>query len=225
MKKENFTLKNMNKITPILAIETSGKLCGVCVYKSKDEYYSSKILLSNSHSEKIFGLIQKTLSESDLTITEINSIAVSNGPGSFTGLRIGSSAAKGISSGASIPIIQVPTFEAMAFELAQILPDSTKFSICNRANKDEAYFAQFHIKSNNYIFDEELKVVQISEIKSKADLLIFGNVFEGNSSEYCSPDPEFIAMWAEKFGFDSATNDIDYLEPNYIKNFIVKEKN
>ncbi|MGQ9797850.1 MAG: tRNA (adenosine(37)-N6)-threonylcarbamoyltransferase complex dimerization subunit type 1 TsaB [Ignavibacterium sp.] len=222
MKKENSDSSNTIDILPLLAIETSEKLCGVSLLLNKNEYYSAKIFLPHSHSEKLFELIEILRDSSSIKLNEIKSLAVSSGPGSFTGLRIGMAAAKGIAAGLNVPIIPVPTFEALAYQLSKILPEEQKFIIANKANRDEAYFAKFHIKNNNYIFEEQLKILPISEIKISESELLFGNILT-NSKKLISPEPEFVGFWAIEFGENKLIRDFDFLEPNYIKDFIVKE--
>ncbi|MGQ9642668.1 MAG: tRNA (adenosine(37)-N6)-threonylcarbamoyltransferase complex dimerization subunit type 1 TsaB, partial [Ignavibacterium sp.] len=207
---------------PLLAIETSEKLCGVSFLLNKNEFYSAKIFLPHSHSEKLFELIEILRDSSSIKLNEIKSLAVSSGPGSFTGLRIGMAAAKGIAAGLNVPIIPVPTFEALAYQLSKILPEEQKFIIANKANRDEAYFAKFHVKNNNYIFEEQLKILPISEIKLTESELLFGNI-STNSKKLISPEPEFVGFWAIEFGENKLIRDFDFLEPNYIKDFIVKE--
>lgn len=221
----------MNNIFPLLAIETSDSICGACVYFDEDIFFSSKLILKHSHSEKLFEVINSVLTLASITQTELKSIAVSNGPASFTGLRIGMSAAKGIAQSLSIPVIPVPTFEALALQISSFLPDRTEFIISNKVGRDELYFAKFQIMGNNYIFREELKIVPIFTHDSiPIDILIYGNAFnsgaekKNNCRNISAPDPEFIAKWAITFGIDKMTNDIDFLEPNYTKDFIVKEK-
>ena len=230
--RENLILLNMNDIYPLLAIETSDSICGACVYFSEEKFFSSKLVQKHSHAEKLFGVINSVLEMASITQNELKSIAVSNGPGSFTGLRIGMSAAKGIAQALSIPIIPVPTFEALAFQISSILPEGSNFIISNKVGRDEVYFAMFQITGNNYIFKEELKIIPVSKLNLiPKDILIFGNTFDFNSEKtICSksisaPDAEFIAKWAATFGIDKIVTDIDFLEPNYLKDFIVKEKN
>lgn len=222
MKKENSDSSNTIDIFPLLAIETSEKLCGVSLLLNKIEYYSAKIFLPHSHSEKLFELIELLRDNSSIKLNEIKSVAVSSGPGSFTGLRIGMAAAKGIAAGLNIPIIPVPTFEALAYQISQILPEGQKFIVANKANRDEAYFAKFHVKNNNYIFEEQLKILPISEINFNESELIFGNI-SSHPKQIISPEPEFVGFWAVEFGYNKLVIDFDFLEPNYIKNFIVKE--
>jgi tRNA threonylcarbamoyl adenosine modification protein YeaZ len=227
--KEDSTLKNMTESKPILAIETSENLCGASLYFSEKEYYSSTINLKHSHSEKLFEIIQFLFNTADVGNEEIGAIAVSGGPGSFTGLRIGMAAAKGIATGAGIPIYTVPTFEALAYQLSFELENGYSFIIANKVNKDEVYYAKFQIKANNYIFVEDLTILTNIEFVKKANgIRVFGNapystVGELNNS-LCSPLPEFIAKWAIKFGKERMTYDFDYLEPLYIKTFNVKKR-
>lgn len=229
--RENLILLNMNNIYPLLAIETSDSICGACVYFTDEKFFSSKLILKHSHAEKLFEVINSVLTMASMTQNELKAIAVSNGPGSFTGLRIGMSAAKGIAQALSIPIIPVPTFEALAFQISSILSEGSTFIISNKVGRDEVYFAKFQIMGNNYIFREELKIITLSELNLiPEDILIFGNAFSMSSEKSKSyksisaPDPEYIAKWAITFGIEKKITDIDFLEPNYLKDFIVKEK-
>ena len=88
----------MNKVKPILAIETSEVICGAALYFSTGKYFASSIKLKHSHSEKLFDIIAFLFKQAEIKRDEISSVAVSGGPGSFTGLRIGMAAAKGIAS-------------------------------------------------------------------------------------------------------------------------------
>lgn len=220
----------MNK--PILAIETSETQCGASIYFSDEKYFSSTINLKHSHSEKLFESVEYLFNTARIEATELDSIAVSEGPGSFTGLRIGMSAAKGIAYGASIPIIPVPTFEALAYQLSQILPIGTHFAIVNKVNKNEVYFAKFAITSNSYIFINKLNILKLKDLKkSISGIKVFGNALKMVNPETetanhfpFSPDPLYVAKWAERFGQERKSNDYDYLEPNYLKNFIFKER-
>ncbi|NWF51151.1 MAG: tRNA (adenosine(37)-N6)-threonylcarbamoyltransferase complex dimerization subunit type 1 TsaB [Ignavibacteriaceae bacterium] len=212
----------MNNELPILSIETTGIVCSACIYFSEEKFYEMSVSLKNSHSEKVFEIIEKILTTSKLNLKELGAIAVSSGPGSFTGLRIGMSAAKGIAVGAGLKIIPVPTFNAIAFQVSEILPVNTQFVIANKVNKDELYFAKFKIIPEGFIFTEELKIINATVAEEYSEgCLKFGNYF-GN--KFSTPSAMFVAKWAEKFGRNLAISDFDYLEPLYLKNFVIKEK-
>jgi len=221
----------MSEQFPILAIETSDNICGVCLYFSREKFYDVNIVLKHSHSEKLFEIIDSILKIAETPISQIKSLAVSAGPGSFTGLRIGMSAAKGISESLDIPIIKVPTFEALALQMSDILPNESIFSIVNKVGRDEWYFAKFQINSNSFIFNQQLKIVPANSDKLfEENELVFGN-FDSSKLEIkvlhktiSAPNSEYVARWAEKFGKELSTNKIDFIEPDYLKDFIVKEK-
>ena len=98
----------MTEDKPIMAIETSESLCSTAVYFSDKKYFQSVLRDKHSHAEKLMGSIEHTLNAAEITVRELGAIAVSSGPGSFTGLRIGMSAAKGLALGAGLAIIAVP---------------------------------------------------------------------------------------------------------------------
>ena len=209
---------------PILALETSERICGVCLYFDDEKFFEFSILLKNAHSEVIFDLVDKVLKTSETEINQVACIAVSAGPGSFTGLRIGMSVAKGLAFGASLPIAAVPTFEAMAYQLTDFLSERTEFIIANKVNSEEVYFAGFQIKSNNYIFAHDLSIISSQKLKKEAEnKLIFGNTISSEGKKgFTAPSAKYVAKWCEKFGNGLLTLDYDFLEPNYLKDFIIK---
>ena len=222
----------MNEDKPILSIETSNSICGACVYFSDTKFFESQIYLKNSHAEKLFKTIDYVIHAAGIETGDLGGIAVSSGPGSFTGLRIGLSAAKGIAFGSSLPIIPVPTYEAMALQLSSILPAGSEFIIANKVNMEEIYFAKFKINLNNYIFVENLRIINHDDFRNLAEnALIFGNVNLNSSSKriegnniFIAPSSLYVAAWSKIFGSELITYDYEYLEPNYLKKFIIKER-
>jgi len=99
----------------ILGIETSTKTCSVALTdgeKMRDEISVSSGL---SHSEKVIPLIDEVLRRNRIFLKDINGIAVSIGPGSFTGIRVGVSTARGLAQSLNIPVIGVPSLDGLAF--------------------------------------------------------------------------------------------------------------
>ena len=219
---------------PILAIETSQSLCSTCVYFEENKFFEMNFKLKNAHAEKLFNSIDQVINSAGIKINDIGAIAISSGPGSFTGLRIGMSAAKGIAFGLSILIVPVPTFEALSLQICSYIPDNTEFIIANKVNMDEIYFARFKKHLNGYSFIENLQVLNHKELNNKiGDALIFGNASldSGNNlhpkvqnKNISSPNAKFVAQWSKLYGKNKAIFNYDYLEPTYIKNFIIKER-
>ncbi|MCW9064933.1 MAG: tRNA (adenosine(37)-N6)-threonylcarbamoyltransferase complex dimerization subunit type 1 TsaB [Ignavibacteriaceae bacterium] len=198
------------------------------MYFSDEKYFSSAVNLKHSHSEMIFEIADGLFKLAAIQPADLVAIAVSEGPGSFTGLRIGFSAAKGMAYGARLPIIPVPTYEALAFQLTRVLKENDEFIISNKVNKDEVFFSKFQIKGNNYIFVEELTILTKEYfIQKSKGYKVFGNssVLNGEQINYpLVPNPLFLAKWAIEFGMGKQTFNFDFLEPNYLKDFIAKEK-
>jgi tRNA threonylcarbamoyladenosine biosynthesis protein TsaB len=100
-------------MTSILAIETSTPACSVALIVGDTTFlrYSEE---PRSHTRLIMGMIDEVLGEAGITVDGLDAIAVTVGPGSFTGLRIGFSTAQGLAFGADIPVIPVSTLQVMA---------------------------------------------------------------------------------------------------------------
>lgn len=224
---ENLNLKNTEINKPVLAIETSGSLCGTAVYFSDIKYFEFNTELKNIHSEFLLKQIDILLKTTNTSLNEVKFIAVSSGPGSFTGLRIGMAAVKGLAFGLSIPVAPVPTFEAFAMQVSEYLKEGEVFSIISNVNREEVYAAKFQIKSNSYIFVENLKIIAKKNISDFCrGSLVFGNIRpEGMDNQFrylSAPLPVYTAKWAVEKGADNIVKDIDYLEPYYVKNFKVR---
>ena len=217
----------MAELFPILAVETSGNLCSIAVMLDNKNFIELNYSLKFIHSKKIIDMIDTVLKNADLGTANLKCIAFSMGPGSFTGLRIGLSAVKGIAFGNDLPIIPVPTFKAFAQHISDYLMDGAVFNIAVMANIDEVYFAKYSKCGSEVITVEDLKLVGLSEIENliKDNEVVIGNVnCKTYSSKLTFPGAAAIGKWAYLFGNDLLTFQYDYLEPNYFKNFIPKVK-
>ena len=125
----------------ILGIDTSTKFCNLGLIEDENILIEYTINgLKKKHSSILVPAIKNLLKTIDLKMEEINGIAVSMGPGSFTGLRIGLSVAKGLCYACSLPLLGIPTLDAMAFSLKEI-----PYLICPilESKKDEIYDVVF----------------------------------------------------------------------------------
>lgn len=98
----------------LLAIDTSGLAASVCIWDNKP-IYASTIINKNTHSVNLLPMIYDAFNLTKLNIKNVDYIVVVNGPGSFTGIRIGVSTAKGLAQGINKPCIGISTLEALAF--------------------------------------------------------------------------------------------------------------
>ena len=99
----------------ILGIETATSVCAAAIVDDGDVLTEQWIEAQHSHSEKLITLIDKCLQTVNCELKSLAGIAVSIGPGSFTGLRIGLSVAKGLSYASGVPLVSIPTLKALAW--------------------------------------------------------------------------------------------------------------
>ncbi len=103
----------------ILAIEVSANISSVALTDDDKILGEFSVLSNKTHSQTIMPMVDNLFSYADIDLNEIDYIACSKGPGSFTGLRIGASLAKGLAHGLNKKIIPVPTLDAMAYNVCQ----------------------------------------------------------------------------------------------------------
>lgn len=103
----------------ILCIETSSNICSVAI-EEKNELYFKDSISGFNHAEHLSALIQSCLSAAGLSLAKLDAIAISDGPGSYTGLRIGASTAKGLCYALKIPLISISTLKSIAYACKDI---------------------------------------------------------------------------------------------------------
>ncbi|TAN39542.1 MAG: tRNA (adenosine(37)-N6)-threonylcarbamoyltransferase complex dimerization subunit type 1 TsaB [Nitrospirae bacterium] len=141
----------------ILAIETSTMLGGVAAMDSRSGLIAEiRLNVKTTHSERLMTAIDQLFSESGLCLSDMDAFAVASGPGSFTGLRIGLSTAKGLAYATGKPVVTVPTLEAFAWNFPY-----SRFPVCLMldARKSEVYAALFRWQGEGFV--RELSEVSI----------------------------------------------------------------
>lgn len=133
----------------ILGIETATDLCGAAVVGGGKLLSQISLTTPHVHSEKLVPLIDESLRQAGTVIGELDGIAVSIGPGSFTGLRIGLSVAKGLCFASRKPLTAVGTLEAVAYDSwrREITHDALHILSLIDARRDELYAALYQISS------------------------------------------------------------------------------
>ena len=216
----------------ILQLETSTQQCSVALSKNGKCISKKKLLSENfSHSEKLHLFIQDVINEGGITISNLEAIAVSKGPGSFTGLRIGVSAAKGLCFALDLPLIAINTLNLM------VQPFFNKkffdfFIPMLDARRMEVYTSIFNKKHNIIMQTTALILKQdsfLSQVGS-GKCLIIGNgaskfqtlnpkiqTHYNNEIHYPSAEDMSLSAW-KKF----SNKDFEALasfEPYYLKDF------
>lgn len=142
----------------ILAIDTSSKICSVSILEDKNLIIENHNNDEKTHSQKLMPIIDETLKQANLTLDNIDLIACCQGPGSFTGIRIGISTVKAFADVKNIPLIGVTSLESLAYNIQN---DGLIASIID-AKHDNVYFALFNKTQNSYSIVEESMSCNIS---------------------------------------------------------------
>lgn len=214
-----------DNLFPLLAIETSSKLCSAAVLMDKKKYVELKYLDKQIHSEGLIQFIDNLIDISKLELKDIKAVAVSSGPGSFTGIRIGYSSVKGLAFGLDIPIIPVPSFLAFALEVSQYYKHDFNFGIAVKANSNEFYFGCYSKRENEIKETSPIELINTSDLLIYAkEKFIFSDIQMDFSLNIYSPSAYYVGLWACEYGKDKLILDYDLIEPNYVKQFIPKVK-
>ena len=214
----------------ILNLETATKNCSVSISKDGETIALKEINTGGySHAELLHPFIEEVLKETNLKLSNLDAVAVSKGPGSYTGLRIGVSSAKGICFGNEIPLISIPTLESMA--MSQIGKDYTLVSMLD-ARRMEVYACIYNSevkeirKTEAEIIDEH----SYSEYLKKGKVLFFGDgatkckdIIKHKNAEFVDdifPSAKQMSEIAENKFNENKFEDTAYFEPFYLKDFI-----
>jgi tRNA threonylcarbamoyladenosine biosynthesis protein TsaB len=218
----------------ILGIETATKICSVAISKGEKLLAIKEEGGNYSHSEKLTVFIQDVLAQSGKTLKEIDAIAVSKGPGSYTGLRIGVSVAKGLCFALDKPLISVSTLQAMA-KNSSLNKENSALLLCPMidARRMEVYTALYDANNAKV---ENIKAKIIDENSFSSYLKENKVLFFGDGSEKCKdvlsrnqnalftdsgfPSAKYINEIAMGKFKKEAFEDVAYFEPYYLKDFI-----
>lgn len=220
----------------ILNIETSTEVCSVTISKNGELLFIKETSEGLSHSKLLTVFIEELLAENDFKLNQLDAIAVSKGPGSYTGLRIGVSVAKGLCYGLDIPLISVNSLEIMGiYSAKQFAKDSTNnvlFCPMIDARRMEVYTALYNAKG------EEIKSVSaeiieedfLSDYLKDSKILFFGNGADKCKTQITHPNaifegPEktsaqFMQILTELKYNKKEFENVAYFEPFYLKNFV-----
>ena len=219
----------------ILGIETATKNCSVALFKD-GMLISEKESVTDgyTHAEQLTLFIQDVINSSNITLNKIEAIALSMGPGSYTGLRIGTSTAKGLCYALDIPLIAISTLKAMAFAFEKNEKSAIYCPMID-ARRMEVFSA---------LYDSNVKQVRgvqadVVDENTYSEFLVNGITFFGDGSLKCQkiinhknatfiqgvyPSAKNLGILAEAKFENKEFEDVAYFEPYYLKDFVAGNK-
>lgn len=218
----------------ILNIETATNVCSVCLSEEGNIIAQKISYEDKSHSELLTVFVEQIVAEKNIELKNLDAIAVSMGPGSYTGLRIGVSAAKGIAYATEKPLIAVSTLQTMVKMVLDKHKISADAILCPMidARRMEVYTALF---AQNGLQTREIEAEIIdensfAEILNTKEIYFFGNGANKCKQTITHPNAKFIdniypqARYMAEISAQKLQNrnfeDVAYFEPFYLKNFI-----
>lgn len=228
----------------ILGIETATAVCAAAIVDGESTVVERSIEAQHVHAEKLLTLIDECFSFSGLSIASLDGIAVSMGPGSFTGLRIGLSTAKGLCYSHNVPLVGVPTLEALAWHAVwnMAVPVGSVIVPLIDARRDEVYTAFYRhdrgqivelmpphscpISTLPAVLGMGKPVIVIGDGAEKFErflstipgtLSVDAYVFPSREAGLCSANT--VARLGEQMLHRGVVSDLTALEPLYVKDF------
>jgi tRNA threonylcarbamoyladenosine biosynthesis protein TsaB len=220
----------------ILCIETATPVCSIALVQNGEVICHEESTVSQSHAASLMQFVSRSIFSAGISIQTIDAVAISKGPGSYTGLRIGVSTAKGLCYALDKPLIGVGTLKCMATGLMKIsglFEPSALFCPMIDARRMEVYTALYDTSLN----EVSPVTARIIDETSYADLLADHVIyFAGDGAEKCRalletrPNARFtsqevvsatnMALISTQAYMNSAFEDVAYFEPFYLKDFI-----
>lgn len=220
----------------LLALETSSTVCSVALYKGAELLGASELQIEKSHSSHITVMIAQLVENCGYTLHDLSAVAVSGGPGSYTGLRIGSSTAKGLCYSLDIPLLEVSTLYGLAKQAIDAIPNAQDYLFCPMldARRMEVYTCLVNSKLEErmpimpVVLDEQ----SFQEELARQPIIFFGNgaakikvMMEGNANalfiDSIQPSAKPIGELAIVKYEEQAFEDVAYYEPFYLKDVYI----
>ncbi|HEX6893446.1 MAG TPA: tRNA (adenosine(37)-N6)-threonylcarbamoyltransferase complex dimerization subunit type 1 TsaB [Chryseolinea sp.] len=219
----------------ILSLETSTTVCSVALHENNSLVAVAEVHLEHSHASKLAQLIDTVVKISGFSLAELDAVAVSSGPGSYTGLRIGTSTAKGICFALNVPLIAINTLAVLSEQMNKTNTEKSLLCPMIDARRMEVYCLITDAKGS-VVQEVEARVI---DEKSFEDLLNEHRmIFFGNGAEKCrsvithnnaffvegvTPSAVQLGSMACRKFERAEFEDLFHFEPFYLKEFKAKK--
>jgi tRNA threonylcarbamoyladenosine biosynthesis protein TsaB len=216
----------------LLHIESTSTVCSVAISKDAEFLALKEVNNGYTHAENLHVFIQQLLQETKLVPDDLNAISISSGPGSYTGLRIGFSAAKGLAYALQIPLITIDTLKALSYKVIRTVNNDALFCPLIDARRMEVYCATYNNQLQEVIPLQALVLNEesIKKFNFDKDIYFFGDgmpkakeLLQQNSKANFIENINASALQMISLAYEKYTekdfSDLAYSEPNYLKEF------
>jgi tRNA threonylcarbamoyladenosine biosynthesis protein TsaB len=221
----------------ILSIDTSTKVCSVALHQNGKLLAINELYTEKSHSGMLTTLCENVVKYAGFSLNAVDAFAVAKGPGSYTGLRIGVSTAKGFCFALDKPLISINTLEAMAFQVKDFYDETHLLCPMIDARRMEVY-CQILDNKLNIISETEAKIIDessFSEILNKKKVVFFGDGAAKCQAEITHknavflhteihPSAKTVGLLATNSFEKSLFENVVTFEPFYLKDFVGTQK-
>lgn len=220
----------------ILQLETATAVCSVALSDSGKTVYHIDVDEPNVHASKLTRLIEKVMAETGYSLHRIDAVAVSKGPGSYTGLRIGVSTAKGLCYGLEKPLIAIDSLRSLAYGYSRYqenIPDHALLYPMIDARRREVYTAVYDSALNLKVPTKAEIIAEdfFDGVSEAVPVHLFGDGADKFADTFASkPNIEVVNHFKQSADYlsepafqayeRSAFEDVAYFEPYYLKDFV-----
>lgn len=221
----------------ILSLETSTSVCSASLHESGKLVATSEVHLAQSTASKLALLIDDVKKIGGIEFNQLKAIATASGPGSYTGLRIGTSTAKGLCFALGIPLLAVNTLDLLAAQVSKFNIEKAQLCPMIDARRMEVYCKLLDAELNT-IQPTEAKIIDaasFSEFLHNSTILFFGDgalkcagVLKNKNAVFIEdihPTASQLGLLAYKKYIHNQFENLERFEPFYLKDFVAKKPN
>ncbi|MFC3853632.1 tRNA (adenosine(37)-N6)-threonylcarbamoyltransferase complex dimerization subunit type 1 TsaB [Salinispirillum marinum] len=160
-------------MTRILAIDTTTEACSVALSLDGHEVAECFEIATRTHTQRLLPMVDEVLKAADVALASLDGIACTRGPGSFTGIRVGVSAAQGLAFAAGLPVLPLSTLAVLAWQGAELQPEKERWQVVMDARMGEVYCAAFSAP------DKGFRLLEGEALLPPADLTVWTDLASG----------------------------------------------
>ena len=204
----------------ILSFDTSNSLASVAIIDDSNILSYNITKQPSQQAEKLFELISQSLEDSKVVLDDIDLLMVTNGPGSFTGVRIGLSAALGIKTASNKIVKSITNFQVLAWKARELFPNKKQIAVILDARREQLYFQMFDINLNPLNEPSLIIIDELFRYLSEEEVVFVGDGIKFLPEEYFNENlnivtnAEILSQASEFYWNNGGYND---LIPLYVR--------